>query len=269
MENSNFNIEPIQQAEIIPQPKRKNKAKTIIWVIVAIIVVAGATGFAYLYGGYRMRQDIYNVDGDDTTYPADSVFVDGWASPEDFATWRNATFTIPQYDDIPVAFQRGIVKIFMDNNYFSKENNELYFFTKIKDRAYRVIAYGDFTGQGEKEMAFLLEKSDFASSAIYIIPQKGNILYWKALSGELPTIKSFKKGALIFMDKMELTPAPSDGIIKQTKSSKYVLIYNRQTKTFDEYYQYTDEDIKGANEETDEGEPEEADEPDTTAISEQ
>jgi hypothetical protein len=48
-----------------------------------------------------------------------------------------------------------------------------------------------------------------------------------------------------------------------------VLIYNRQTKTFDEYYQYTDEDIKSANEETDEGESEEADEPDTTAISEQ
>ena len=70
------------------------------------------------------------------------------------------------------------------------------------------------------------------------------------------------------MDKMELTPAPSDGIIKQTKSAKYVLIYNRQTKTFDEYYQYTNEDIKSANEETDEGESEGA-EPDTTAILEQ
>ncbi|WP_231426592.1 MULTISPECIES: hypothetical protein [Pedobacter] len=266
MENSNFNIEPVQNTEIIPQPKRKNRAKTVIWIIVAIIVIAGATGFAYLYGGYKMRQDYYN-SGDSTSYPADSVFVDGWASPEDFATWKGATFTIPQYNDIPIAFQRAIVKIFMDNNYFSKDNNDLYFFTKIKDRAYRVIAYGDFTGQGEKEMAFLLEKSDYASSAIYIIPQKGNILYWKELSGELPTIKSFKKGALIFMDKMELTPAPSDGIIKQTKNSKYVLIYNRQTKTFDQYYQYTNEDIKSANEETDEGE-EEADEPDSATVAE-
>lgn len=113
-------------------------------------------------------------------------------------------------------------------------------------------------------MAFLLENSDYQSSAIFIIPQKGNVLYWKKLPGELPTIKSFKKGALIYLDKMELVPAPSDGIIKQTKNSKYVLIYNTQTKTFDEYYQYTNDDIKNAQAPEIDDEPEE--EPDSTAV---
>jgi len=235
-------------------PKRKRRAKTIIWFIVGAIALAGVLAFTYFYGGYKARQSYYG-EADNTSYPADSVFVDGWASPEDYAQWKDATFTIPQYDDIPTPFKRGIVKIFMDNGYFSKDNNDLYFFTKIKDRAYRVLAYGNFTGQGEREMAFLLESSDYQSSALFIIPQKGNILYWKKLPSELPTIKSFKKGALIYMDKMELVPAPNDGIIKQTKTSKYVLIYNTQTKTFDEYYQYTNDDIKSAKEE--ENEPEE------------
>ena len=66
---------------------------------------------------------------------------------------------------------------------------------------------------------------------------------------------------------MELVPAPNDGIIKQTKTSKYVLIYNAQTKTFDEYYQYTNDDIKNAQEEHEmDDEPEEV--ADTTVVEE-
>lgn len=255
------------QPEFENKPVKRNKTKIIIWVIVGVIVLVGILTFTYFYGAYKARQDYYAEVDDTAAYPADSVFVDGWASPEDYANWKDATFTIPQYDDIPTPFKRGIVKIFMDNGYFSKDNSDLYFFTKIKDRAYRVIAYGNFTGQGDREMAFLLENSDYQSSAIFIIPQKGNILYWKKLPGELPTIKSFKKGALIYMDKMELVPAPNDGIIKQTKNSKYVLIYNHQTKTFDEYYQYTNDDIKSAQEEQEiDDEPEEV--ADTTAVEE-
>ncbi|MNY52748.1 hypothetical protein D3C86_1884480 [compost metagenome] len=45
---------------------------------------------------------------------------------------------------------------------------------------------------------------------------------------------------------MKLVPAPTNGIIRQNKNSKYVLIYNRETKTFDEHYQYTDEDVKNS-----------------------
>jgi hypothetical protein len=112
-----------------------------------------------------------------------------------------------------------------------------------------VIAYGDFTGNGDKEMAFLLEKRDYSSSAIWIITEKGNIIYWKQISGELPTIKCFLNGELIYMEKMELVPAPSNGLILQTKLSKHVLIYNRQAKTFDSHYQYTDEDIRSSRQE--------------------
>lgn len=241
--------QPNKEVEISQPTQPKSKRKAIIWIILGVVILIGASSFAYFYGSYQARQNYYDAVGDDVAYPADSVYVDGWASPEDYATWKDATFTIPEYDGIPTPFKRGIVKVFLDNGYLGKDVTDLYFFTKIKDRAYRVIAYGNFTGQNEREMAFLLENSDYESSAIFIIPQKGNVLYWKKLPNELPTIKSFKKGALIYMDKMELVPAPVDGIIRQTKNSKYVLIYNQQTKTFSEYYQYTNEDIKSAREE--------------------
>jgi len=241
------NLPQSVQPEFDNKPAKRNRIKKIIWIVLGVIAASAALFFTYFYGISRGRAE-YGIE-EEVAYPADSVSVDGWASPEDFAYWKNATFTIPQYDDIPTAFKRGIVKIFLDNGYLNKETTDLYFFTKIRDRAYRVIAYGNFTGQGEREMAFLLENSDYQSSAIFIIPQRGNVLYWKKLPNELPTIKSFKKGALIYMDKMELVPAPNDGIIKQTKNSKYVLIYNTQSKTFDEYYQYTNEDIKSAKEE--------------------
>lgn len=133
---SNQQLQVPQHPQI---PSQKSKKKTIIRVIVVAVVLVAASSFFYLYGNYKARQDYY-TEADGTAYPADSVFVDGWASPEDFANWKGATFTIPQYDDIPLAFKRGIVKIFMDNNYFSKDTEELYFFTKIKDRAYRVVA---------------------------------------------------------------------------------------------------------------------------------
>jgi len=267
MEETNLSNQPRIDFDSQKPAKKRNVVKLVIWVLVIVILIVTTAVMAYRFGGYKER---LSYNGTDSTYIADSVFVDGWANPQDYEQWKGAVFSIPQYSDIPVAFQRGIVKIFLDNNYFDKSNTDnAYFFTKIKDRAYRVIAYGDFTGQGEREMAFLLEKTDYASSAIFIIPQKGNVLYWKALDNELPTIKNFRKGALIFMGDMKLVPAPNDGIIKQTKTNKYVLIYNHQTKTFDEYYQYTDEDIKNAQEEANSDDDEEETEADTVKVAEQ
>jgi hypothetical protein len=95
-------------------------------------------------------------------------------------------------------------------------------------------------------MAFLIEKNDYQSSAIWIISAKGDILFWKEYSSELPLINSFKKGQKIFLDEMKLVPAPDDGIIVKNKNSKYALIYNKSSKTFDSYYQYSDSEIQEA-----------------------
>ncbi len=225
---------------VIKQMKIKYILLTAIGMLISAVL-------GYKLGTYRARKAV--VLAATTAQQTDSVSVNGWASEQEYNYWKNATFTIPEYNGIPLPFQRAIVKILIDNKYFS--TNE-YFFTKIKDRARKVIAYGDFTGNKDKEMAFLLEKRDYSSSAIWIITEKGNIIYWKGIDGELPTIKRFSKGELIYMEKKELVPASSNGLILQTKSGKHVLIYNRQTKTFDSHYQYTAEDIRSARQDLEE-----------------
>lgn len=226
------------------QKKRRNPLKILLWIIVILLALGGLFFCGVIAYTYMQRNEGYTTDA----YESEP---NGLASESDYSYWKNATFTIPEYDNIPENFQRGIVKIFMDNGYYDTDENANYFFSKISDRAKKVYAFGNFTGGSAQEMAFLLEKQDFESSALFIISENGDLLYWKELSYELPTITSFKKRAKIFLDTLELEPAPNDGIISQYKDSKYVFIYNQDSKTFDKYYQYTDEDIKNANEESD------------------
>lgn len=45
------------------------------------------------------------------------------------------------------------------------------------------------------------------------------------------------------MDSEVLQPSPKDGLIINFKNSKYALVYNGSSKNFDEFYQYTNNDI--------------------------
>ena len=244
MEQPDFNKNELQNSAKENPPK--NKKRIILLVLLAIILLAVVGVLAFRYGSYVQRQADEPVGG---AYTADPGIMNGLASHNELEQWSGAIFTIPEYNTIPEHFKRAIVKIFLDNKFYTNEDGNQHFFTKIKDRSSKVIAYGDYTGEGDTQMAFLLEKADFQSSAIFIITKEGNLLYYKDIGNELPTIKRFSKGDLIYMDEMELIRAPFDGIIKQTKGSKYVLIYNSKTKTFDEYYQYTADDIKHYNDE--------------------
>ncbi|WP_114791907.1 hypothetical protein U0035_15080 [Niabella yanshanensis] len=179
----------------------------------------------------------------------------GLATMGDYEHWKNATFRVSEYDNIPANYKRAIVKIFMDNKYY--DNDEPYHLTSIKDRAPKIYAFGNFTGtsqEGKPDMAFLLEKQDFQSSALFIISSLGDILYWKEYSSDLPIVNAFKKGSKIFIDTPNLEPSPLDGIIIQFKYSRNALVYNSQLKTFEPYHQYTKEELGG--------DPEEGDEPD-------
>jgi len=235
------------------QPKKN------VYIIVGIVLLAILTAGGYYNYSQKQALDTLAVDSTATALasldgadPKDLEDADGWSSLDEYRYWNNAIFTIPEYDNIPLRYRRGITKIFMGNNYLEPSGDKpIYKFTRIKDRAKSVFCYGNFTDRHDadnwnKEMAFLVEKNDYQSSAIWIISAKGDILFWKEYSSELPLINSFKKGQKIFMDEMKLVPAPADGIIIKNKSSKYALIYNKGTKTFDNYYQYTDSEIQEA-----------------------
>lgn len=242
-------------SEQVPEPKSKKKLYIIIGLVIFLVLLAGGGYYSYMQ---RLDPDTVPldsataVDGFEQADPKDLEEADGWSSIDDYIHWKNAIFTIPEYDYIPLRYRRGITKIFMGNSYLEPSDDKpIYKFTRIKDRAKSVFCYGNFTDRRDadnwnKEMAFLVEKNDYQSSAIWIISAKGDVLFWKEYSSELPLINSFKKGQQIFMDEMKLVPAPADGIIVKNKSAKYALIYNKGTKTFDTYYQYSDSEIKEA-----------------------
>lgn len=248
-------------ADQAPQPKKNKKGYIIVGIVATLLLLASG-----IYYNYTKHQDSDTIPVDTTATairfddadPKDLEDADGWSSLEDYQHWNNAIFSIPEYDGIPLRYRRGITKIFVDNNYLVPSGDKpIYKFTRIKDRAKSVFCYGNFTDRRDadnwnKEMAFLVEKNDYQSSAIWIISAKGDILFWKEYSSELPLINSFKKGQKIFMDEMKLVPAPADGIIVKNKASKDALIYNRETKTFDSYYQYTDSEMQ-AESHTDDG----------------
>lgn len=173
----------------------------------------------------------------------------------DYERRKEIVFTIAEYDKISENFKKAIFQLFLQNEYLE---NGSYFFTRIPNRAKKVIAYGNFSNKKEydgvdiahedgyinDDIAFVLEKNDFKSSVIYIMSESGNLLYYQEFEDELPTISSFKKGAKIFMNDTVLQKAPSDGILVYTKDSKKALLYVPQKNIFEMFYQYTNEDLE-------------------------
>lgn len=194
-------------------------------------------------------------------------------SSENYESEMAIAFPIPEYDKINDNFKSAIHNVFTSNGYF--ESGE-YFLTKIPDRAKKVIAYGNFSDNPDanenSDIAFILEKNDFKSSSIFLMSETGFLLFQKDFEEELPTISSFKKGAKIFMDDLVLVPAPSDGVLVHFKYRKIALLYNSKSKSFEEYQQYSNEDLKSMKEEEsynpeDYDEESEAATSDTTAAS--
>lgn len=169
---------------------------------------------------------------------------------ENYEAEMNIAFPIAEYNSINDSFKYAIHSVFKQNDYFDTGE---YFLTKIPDRAKKVICYGNFSddpdGHNTSDIAFILEKNDYKSSAIFIMSETGLLLFHKDFEDDLPTISSFKKGAKIFMDDLVLVPAPSAGVIVNFKHRKIALLYNPKSKSFEEYHQYSNEDLKSMEEE--------------------
>ncbi|WJS92807.1 hypothetical protein NYQ10_11995 [Flavobacterium johnsoniae] len=208
---------------------KSNKKKKIIIFIFLLLVIISVLGYvSYVHG--KPTTSSYERD-------------------------KPRIFTISEYDKISESFKKVIHQLFLQNDYLT---DGTYFFTKIPSRANKVIAYGNFSNKKQyngvaqaydegyinDDIAVVLEKNDFRSSAIFLLSENGDVLYYKEFEDELPTIKSFKKGAKIFMDSAVLQKAPSDGILIFTKNEKRVLIYVPEKNIFEIFYQYTNEDLK-------------------------
>lgn len=221
---------------------KKNKLKVLLFLV--LIGIIGFGIFVYSKNTTEDKENMYSAD-------------------------MQNVFNISEYDAISENFKKVILDLFKQNNFLEDGTQ---FFTKIPSRAKKVIAYGNFSNKKEyngpdaayeegyinDDIAFVLEKNDFKSSVLYIMAEKGGLLYYKEFDDELPTISSFKKGAKIFINERVLEKSPSDGILIFTKYAKNVLLYNPKENIFEMYYQYTKEDLEYEENEVDDYEYEDA-----------
>lgn len=215
-----------QDAQESSSAKKQKSKKNWLIIVGILILVFGAAAFLV-----KEYQNNRVVESDSSTDAIESIF------------------SVSQYNGIPENYKRFIYDFLSHNNYL----DGTYFLTKIADRAKSVFAFGDFTDDDndQDDMAVLFENNDYKSSMLVIFNHKGEGLLIKHYENELPIINSFKKGAKIFMDdSSKLVPAPCGGLIVKNGDSKNVLIYNKSTKKFDTYYQYTDADLANIEEES-------------------
>ena len=228
-----------QNSNQLPQ----KKSKVGLYIALIIVLIVGISFAAYYFVSNRINE---------------KNAAEYEAMTEERQNAINSIFSVSQYDAIPENYRVYIYNFLEYNNFL----DGTYFLTKIADRAKGVYAFGDFTSDDndEDDIAVLFEQNDYRSSKLVIFNHKGEGLFIKDYENELPTINSFKVGSKIYMNEIKLVPAPCDGLIIKTEYNKYAIVYDKATKKFNSYYQYTEQEIKGMEEESqyyeEEGEPE-------------
>ena len=225
--------EPVVTTSAATALKPKKSKKGIIVVLVILAVIVGTIAFF----AYKVRENTRENE---------------LLTAEQRAQAVQSLFSVKAYDNIPDTYKEHIY-------YFLEYNNWLdgtYFLTKIEDRAKDVFAFGDFTNDDndEDDLAVIFENNDFKSCKLVIFNHKGELLFTEDYT-YLPTIKSFKVGAKIFMEETKLVPAPVGGLLLHSEYSKEALLYDKKSKKFNTYHQYTDEEIKTMENEGDYEEP--------------
>lgn len=205
----------------------KKKSKVGLYIFIAVVAIISLS-----FGGYLFLKNKIN----------EKNVANELAHSQERLNAINGVFSVSQYDAIPENYRDHIYRFLEYNNFL----DGTYFLTKIADRAKEVYAFGDFTSDDndEDDIAVLFEQNDYKSSKLVIFNHKGEGLYINDYQNELPVINSFKVGSKIYMNEAKLVPAPCDGLIIKTDYNKYALVYDKNAKKFNSYYQYTEEEIK-------------------------
>lgn len=216
----------------------KNKRKKFLIILVFII----GFFFAYILGKEMYLKSIEAPTGEGITLD-----------------YHDLNYNLKEYFNIDQHYRYCIDGVLANNKY----EKGLYFLTQIPSRAKKVYTFGNFSDKEDSnnDMAILLEKNDYKSSLLLLISDDCSVLFNKEYDYELPTISSFRKGQKIFLNETKLVPSPTDGVMLHFKNKKTALLYIPNTKTFEEYTQYSEQDLKNVdNERNGQGEYSEGDE---------
>ena len=160
----------------------------------------------------------------------DEVLIDAYS----FTEFKNS-FSLPPFSSLPP----GVKKVILDADGY--HNGRTYNVTQNADRAKSTLSTGDFDGDGVKDYAVVLDDHENQESRLVIISinkvtKKPYVSFAENYNDKLK-LKSFSKGASIYMNSSSFIKAPRDGVLISNEVGGLVVIYDTNAQKYKTYEQ--------------------------------
>ena len=160
----------------------------------------------------------------------DEVLIDSYS----FTEFKNS-FSLPPFSSLPP----GVKKVILEADGY--HDGRTYNVTQNADRAKSTLSTGDFDGDGVKDYAVVLDDNENQESRLVIISinkvtKKPYVSFAENYNDKLK-LKSFSKGASIYMDSSSFIKAPRDGVLISNEVGGLVVIYDTNAQKYKTYEQ--------------------------------
>ena len=151
-----------------------------------------------------------------------------------FTEFKNS-FSLPPFSSLPP----GVKKVILDADGY--HDGRTYNVTQNADRAKSTLSIGDFDGDGVKDYAVILDDNEGQVSRLVIISinkvtKKPYVSFAENYNDKLK-LKSFSKGASIYMNSSSFIKAPRDGVLISNEVGGLVVIYDTNVQKYKTYEQ--------------------------------
>ena len=160
----------------------------------------------------------------------DEVLIDSYS----FTEFKNS-FSLPPFSSLPP----GVKKVILEADGY--HDGRTYNVTQNADRAKSTLSTGDFDGDGVKDYAVILDDNEGQVSRLVIISinkvtKKPYVSFAENYNDKLK-LKSFSKGASIYMNSSSFIIAPRDGVLISNEVGGLVVIYDTNAQKYKTYEQ--------------------------------
>ena len=160
----------------------------------------------------------------------DEVLIDSYS----FTEFKNS-FSLPPFSSLPP----GVKKVILEADGY--HDGKTYNVTQNADRAKSTLSTGDFDGDGVKDYAVILDDNEGQVSRLVIISinkvtKKTYVSFAENYNYKLK-LKSFSKGASIYMNSSSFIKAPRDGVLISNEVGGLVVIYDTNAQKYKTYEQ--------------------------------
>ena len=160
----------------------------------------------------------------------DEVLIDAYS----FTEFKNS-FSLPPFSSLPP----GVKKVILEADGY--HDGRTYNVTQNADRAKSTLSTGDFDGDGVKDYAVILDDNEGQVSRLVIISinkvtKKPYVSFAENYNDKLK-LKSFSKGASIYMNSSSFIKAPRDGVLISNEVGGLVVIYDTNAQKYKTYEQ--------------------------------